>query len=106
MSLRLDNSSIRNSWLHLGIAYYLKHNYAQALESLENGVIKRPDFVGYHIILAATYAQLDRLQDAKISADDVLRLDPFFRVESFGTAFKNQSHRLAIADGLRKAGLE
>jgi adenylate cyclase len=106
MSLRLDNTSIRNSWLHLGIAYYLKHNYAQALESLENGVIKRPDFVGYHIILAATYAQLDRLQDAKSSADDILRLDPFFRVESFGTAFKNQSHRLAIADGLRKAGLE
>ncbi len=105
-SLRLDNTSIRNAWMHLGMAYYLKRNYEQALETLEKGVVKNPDFVGYHIILAATYAQLDRIQNAENSAGDVLRFDPFFRVDSFGTAFKNQDHRLAIADGLRKAGLE
>lgn len=106
MSLRLDNkSSISNAWLHLGMAYYLKGNYRQALETLEKGVIKRPEYVGYYIILAATYAQLEYVEDAASSAAKVLNLDPFFEVESFGTAFRNLEHRQAIREGLRKAGL-
>jgi adenylate cyclase len=106
ISLLLDDASVRNAWYHLGIAYYLKGEYEKALDILEKGLIKRPDFVGYHIILAATYAQLDRLKDAQNSVDFVLRFDPFFKVQYFGTAFKNQNHRLLIADGLRKAGLQ
>jgi adenylate cyclase len=106
MSLRLDNNSIRNAWLHLGMAYYLRQEYKQALQVLGQGVIKRPNFVGYHLALAATYAQLERFQEAQSSAADVLRFDPFFEVESFGTAFKNDDHRRALADGLRKAGLK
>lgn len=106
MSLRLDSISKRNAWLHLGTAYYLKGAYQKALENLEKGVITRPDFAGYHLMLAATYAQMDRIEDARRAAADVLRFDPFFQVDSFGTAFKNEDHRLAIADGLKQAGLE
>ena len=106
MSLRLDNTSLRNTWLHLGMAYYLKQEYEKALDVLERGVIKRPDFVGYHLALAATYGQLEQTQQAQKSAADVLRFDPFFEVDSFGTAFKDEAHRRAIADGLRKAGLK
>ncbi len=106
MSLRLDNKSITNAWLHLGMAYYLKGSYVQALETLEKGVTKRPEYVGYHIILAATYGQLEHIQDAASSAAKVLSLDPFFEVESFGTAFRNPEHRKAIREGLRKAGLK
>ena len=106
ISLLLDDASVRNAWYHLGIAYYLKGEYEKASEILEKGHIKRPDFVGYHILLAATYAQLDRLQDAQDAVDDVLRFDPFFEVQYFGTAFQNQDHRVLIADGLRKAGLK
>jgi len=106
MSLRLDDTSKRNAWLHLGMAYYLKQEYEKALETLEKGVITRPDFVGYHLILTATYARLGRLQDARNAAADVLRFDPFFQVESFGSAFKNQNHRMAIAEGLRQAGMQ
>ena len=106
MSLRLDSISKRNAWLHLGMAYYLKGVYQKALENLEKGVTTRPDFAGYHLMLAATYAQMDRIEEARRAAADVLRFDPFFQVDSFGTAFKNEDHRLAIADGLKKAGLE
>ncbi|NNK93766.1 MAG: adenylate/guanylate cyclase domain-containing protein [Desulfobacterales bacterium] len=105
MSLRLDNTSVRNAWLHLGTAFYLKENYEQALEILEKGVVKRPDYVGYYIVLAATYAQLGRTPEAASAVQTVRRLDPFFEVESFGTAFRESAHRVAIADGLRKAGL-
>ena len=106
MSLRLDSTSKRNVWLHLGMAYYLRGDYQKALENLQKGVITRPDFAGYHLMLAATYAQMDRIQEARNAAADVLRFDPFFQVESFGTAFKNETHRLAIAAGLKKAGLQ
>ena len=106
ISLLLDDSSVRNAWYHLGIGYYLKGEYEKALDILEKGLIKRPDFPGYHIIMAATYAQLNRLQDAQDSVATILRFDPFFQVQYFGTAFQNQDHRMHIADGLRKAGLE
>jgi hypothetical protein len=36
----------------------------------------------------------------------VRRLDPFFKVESFGTGFRQAAHRRAIAAGLRDAGLK
>jgi adenylate cyclase len=106
MSLRLDSSSPRNTWWHLGIAYYLKERYEKALDTLEEGLIKRPNFTGYHIALAATYARLGRLEAAARAAADVRRLDPFFEVASFGTGFRQPAHRDAIVAGLRKAGLE
>jgi len=106
MSLRLDSASPREAWFHLGMAYYLKGKYGESLEVLEKGLIKRPDFVGNHIVLAATYSRLGRNEEAEHAAETVRRLDPFFKIESFGTAFRNQSHREAFVEGLRTAGLK
>jgi tetratricopeptide (TPR) repeat protein len=106
MSLRLDSSSPRNTWWHLGIAYYLKERYEEALDTLAQGLIKRPNFAGYHIALAATYARLGRREEAARAAAAVRRLDPFFEVESFGTGFRQPAHRETIAAGLREAGLK
>ncbi len=106
MSLRLDSSSPRNIWFHLGIAYYLKEDFGKASVILAQGLTKRPGFSGYHIALAATYARLGRNEDAAREAAAVRRLDPFFKVESFGTGFRQAAHRRAIAAGLREAGLE
>ena len=106
MALRLDSSSPRNIWWHLGISYYLKERYSKAANTLEEGLIKRPTFSGYHIALAATYARLGRFEDAAQAADNVRRLDPFFEVDSFGTGFRKPDHREAIVVGLRAAGLK
>jgi adenylate cyclase len=106
MSLRLDSSSLRNSWWHLGIAYYLKERYEEALNILVKGQIKRPNFAGYQIALAATYARLGRAEEAARAAAALRRLDPFFEVDSFGTGFRQPAHREAIAAGLRAAGLK
>ncbi len=106
MALRLDNSSPRNIWWHLGISYYLKERYEKAMHILEGGLIKRPDFAGYHIALAATYARLGQSEKAAQAAASILRLDPFFDVESFGTGFREPTHRDAIVAGLREAGLK
>ncbi len=104
-SLRLDSAYARNTWFHLGLAYYLKGEYSDAVKVLEKGVVKNPDFAGYQIGLAATYANLNRKQEALQAAENLLQLDPFFEVGSYGTAFRNPAHREAIAAGLRSAGL-
>jgi len=57
MSLRLDTSSPRNIWFHLGIAHYLKEDYGKAADILEQGLTKRPDFLGttsrWQLLMAA-----------------------------------------------------
>ena len=105
-AIRLDVNSLRNTRMHLGFAYYFKDRYEDAIRSLEKGVIHRPNFLGYHIALAATYAQSGRLEEAKESAARVLRLDPFFEVQSYGTGLLKPSDRQKIINGLQKAGLK
>lgn len=92
--------------MSLGIGYYLKGQYNKAIKVLEEGLSLKPDWVGNHIALAATYAQSDRAADAAREVQEVLRLDPFFKVDSYGTAFRNPIDRAKIVEGLRKAGLK
>jgi adenylate cyclase len=105
-SIRLDVNSLQNTLMHLGFAYYLEGRYEDAIRSLEKGVIHRPNFLGYHIALAAAYVQSGRLEDAKQSAVKVLQLDPFFEIGSYGTDFRNPADRQKIIEGLQKAGLK
>jgi adenylate cyclase len=93
-------------YMQLGFAYYLKQRYDDAIIMLENGLGKYPDHVFLHIVLAAAYAQAGRSQDAAREAKKVLRLHPFFEVDSYSTAFHNDTARELIRDGLRKAGLK
>ena len=92
--------------MELGLAYYLKGRYEDAIKTLEKGVGRRPDFVGHYIHLAAAYAQVGRSEEARQSAEKVLRLDPFFETNSYGSAFRNPADRAAVVEGLHKAGLE
>ncbi len=93
-------------FMELGLAYYLRGRYEDSIRILEQGVAQKPDFVGHHIGLAAAYAQSGRSDEAKQAATTVLRLSPFFETESYGTAFRNPADRLALVEGLRKAGLK
>ena len=103
-AIRLDIEKV-GTQQNLGMAYYLKRRYDDAKKLLERATVKRPDYAGYYIVLAATYAQLGRTVEAKRSAGKVLELDPFFKLENFGSAFRNQEHRKAVIEGLRMAGL-
>ena len=105
-AIRLDVNTLKHTQMHIGLVYYLKDRYQDAIRSLEKGVIHRPNFLGYHIALAAAYAQAGRLADARRSAASVLRLDPFFEIGSYGTGFRNPADRQKIIEGLQKAGLK
>jgi adenylate cyclase len=106
-TIRLDVRSKQVVFLfHLGLAYYLKGQYQKAMAVLEEAVVHDPDYIGYHIALAATYAQLGRTADAEREVANTLRRNPFFEVGSYGTAFRNPNDREKIRAGLRKAGLK
>ena len=104
--LRLDPNIWPGGFMFLGLAYYLKERYDDAIRTLERGLARQPDFAGTHIALVAAYAQSGRSEDAAREAATVLRLDPFFEVDSYGTLFRNPADRNRIVDGLRKAGLK
>ncbi|MEX1328282.1 MAG: adenylate/guanylate cyclase domain-containing protein [Desulfobacterales bacterium] len=104
--LRFNPRPAPGIYMELGLAYYLKERYDDAVRILQQGLAKKPDFVGHLIVLTAAYAQLGRAEDAKLSAQKVLRRHPFFEVESYATIFQNLSNRKHLRDGLRKAGMK
>jgi adenylate cyclase len=94
-----------SNYMQLGLAYYLKGRYDDAIETLEQGLSWYPTDVFINIPLAAAYAKVGRLKDAERVATKVRKFRPFFEVDNYGTAFINQTDRSKIVDGLRKAGL-
>ena len=105
-ALRFDPNISPSAFFCLGSGNYLKGQYNNAIKALKKGVARKFDFVDLHVILAASYAQGGRQEDAVREAKTVLRLDPFFEVESYGEVFQNPADREKILAGLRKAGLE
>ena len=104
-ALRLNPQFSLGAFMLLGQAYYLDERYQDAITILNKGLARNPDYVGHQIMLAAAYAQIGYDEEAKRSAAKVLRLDPFFELQSYGTVFRNSEDRVKIVKGLKKAGL-
>jgi len=105
-AMRFDPNISPSAYFFLGTGYYLKEEYKNSIKVLKKGVRRKPDFVDLHIVLTAAYAQSAQIEDAARGAQTVLRLHPFFEVESYGEVFRNSEDRAKIIDGLRKAGLK
>ena len=73
----------------------------------KKGLQLSPDTFGIHIVFAATYALLDREEEARASAEKALEFNPNFSVTYFlkTSKFKNQNHTKLYADAFRKAGI-
>jgi adenylate cyclase len=105
-TLRLNPNAPSGSFVLLGLGYYLTGRYDDAVKTLNQGLSRESNNVELHTGLSASYAQLDRPKDAADAAKMVLMLDPFFEVDSYGTAFRNPADGEHLRDGLRKAGLK
>jgi TolB-like protein/Tfp pilus assembly protein PilF len=95
-------------WLTgMGWAHFSTGRYDEATFWLERSRQSRPDFHLSHRALAATYAQLGRLEEAKMALREDLRLAPnasVSRVKAEAT-YADPSFAERYLDGLRKAGL-
>jgi len=105
-ALRLDRSNERAT-LHLGIAYYLLDRYSEAVETLDRalaGNLGRNTQLMGRPVLAATYAELDRPEDAGRERALVMQISPFLSAERFAGQFGPQEARDHMLEGLKKAG--
>jgi adenylate cyclase len=105
-ALRLDRANAKAA-LSLGAAYYFLGRYGDAIEPMDRalaGNIGRVKQLEGRAILAATYAQLDRPEDAEREWSVLMRMAPFLDAERFASQYGTQTARDHMLEGLKKAG--
>jgi len=106
--MRLDPFHPHFAPLMVGIAHYLLKQYEQAQRWLREASGRAPNHQYGHAFLAATYAQLGQLEDARAETAEVLRLNPKYTIggtQKQVSNFKRAEDMEHLVDGLRKAGL-
>jgi adenylate cyclase len=106
--MRLDPFYSPVASASLGLAHYMLEQYAQALAALRDCVSRSPNLRAGHNWLAATYARLGQLEEARAAVAEVLRIQPDFTIG--GTArwtmpFKSAQDGEHLFEGLRMAGV-
>ncbi len=95
------------SWL--GHAHFMMGEPQKAIEILQAGIARGPDYIAYHVFLAASYAVMNEHEKAQAEVLEVLRLNSRFTVSAYeryamgNTKNGNDVRRMAAA--LRNAGL-
>jgi adenylate cyclase len=94
--------------LWLAAAHYMLKQYSEALPLLRECISRAPNLRAGHTWLAAIYAQLGKLEEARAEAAEALRIEPEWTIEGTQArlyAFKRAEDAEHFFDGLRKAGL-
>jgi len=93
---------------HLGWAYRVAGRCEEALAPFKKVLTLNPNFTPAHINLAACYAELSRLEEARAEAAEVQRLAPNLSIEGMGPRlpYKDPADLERFLAALRKAGLK
>jgi adenylate cyclase len=91
----------------LGEAYRMAGRYREAITKFKRAIRGNPDYLEAHLGLACTYASLDRGDDAKAAAAEVLRIDPEFSLQKYEKSlpYKEQRDLNSFIEAMGKAGL-
>jgi adenylate cyclase len=89
------------------VAYIFVGRYEEAIAAGKKAVTVEPNDYMAHMALAAAYSSAGRQEEARIAAEEVLRLNPKFSVVFWAKRlpYKNQADRELYIGALRKAGL-
>lgn len=93
---------------NVGFAQYMLGNYAQAIETLEKAQVRNENAIPIKLVLAASYVQADRLDDAQWSIEQLRVLNPSTTVTHLASTMTLSTApgiRDQYLDDLRKAGL-
>jgi tetratricopeptide (TPR) repeat protein len=90
-----------------GHIHFLMGQYEQAISLLLEAAERNPVFDRTHLLLAAAYGQLGKLEDADWAATEALFVNPEISIadEQRNANYKRPEHLELYLDGLRKAGL-
>lgn len=92
----------------LGQAYFGGKRYADAVPPLREAVTRAPNYRPARLFLAATYAQLERLKEAREQAAQVRSLDPTWTISGISkwlAAYKHAADYRHFVESVRAAGL-
>lgn len=92
----------------LGQAYFGAKRYADAVPPLREAVTRAPNYRPARLFLAATYAQLERLKEAREQAAQVRSLDPTWTISGISkwlAAYKHAADYRHFVESVRAAGL-
>jgi adenylate cyclase len=106
--MRLDPFYVPLAPHWVGLACYTLKRYSQALSALKECALRAPNYKAVHVWLAATYARLGQMDDARAEVAKVLQLDPDFTIERTArttVAFKYAADSDHCFEGMRTAGL-
>jgi tetratricopeptide (TPR) repeat protein len=94
-------------YLNLGGAYSRVGRTEEAIAMYKNAIALTPNNVMAYATLAAAYASLDREDEAKAAAAQVLRINPKFSAKryAYSLAYKDQSISARFMELMIKAGL-
>jgi adenylate cyclase len=96
-----------DGWVSLAAAgYYYTQRYGEVVDTIVRKT--RLHFID-HVLLVASYAQLDHMDSARAHVNEILKIDPEFTLSKSRTnlqrVYKNEIDVEHFIDGLRKAGL-
>ena len=93
---------------NLGLTLANTGRYEEAVSALKKVVQRAPNHMLIHVWLAATYSMMGREKEARAEAEEVLRINPKFTLDSLTKIlpYKDQSISDNYINGLRKAGLK
>ncbi|HUQ09814.1 MAG TPA: winged helix-turn-helix domain-containing protein [Steroidobacteraceae bacterium] len=89
----------------LAMGYYLKKRYDDAIEQCVVNLRKSPESTFNLPVLAASYAQTGRKDDAERTVATLHAHDPTFDAKAFGNKFQDAGDLEHLRAGMRKAGL-
>jgi adenylate cyclase len=102
------NPYFPDMWLHFQAqAAFQLGRYEMAIGVLKRRLIRNPDTDISRVLLAASYGQMGRLDEARAQWREALRVNPDYSLEHRRTVmpYKNPNDFERVVDGLRKAGL-
>ncbi|MCJ7784032.1 MAG: tetratricopeptide repeat protein, partial [Desulfobacterales bacterium] len=107
-AIRLNPVGNTGLYLNFGMALRMTGRFEEAVSAYKKALQRAPDNIPAHLGLTATYSMMGREKEARAEAEEVLRINPKYSVDSWAktTALKDQSEIDRIADALHKAGLK
>jgi adenylate cyclase len=106
-AIRLDPFPVLTSFHWLGRAYFMTGQYDETILTFKKALDRNPNYLPAHAFLAASYISLGREPEAVAAAEEVLRINPKFFLESYAKTlpYKNKADIDRYIAALRKAGL-
>lgn len=106
-AIRLNPVPELGQFIILGRAHFMIGQYEEAISWLKKALHVSPNFLPARAFLAACYSSLDRQTEAAAEAEEIIRINPEFNLDSYVKTlhYKDKSDVDRYIAALRKAGL-